>query len=155
MRKPPDLTGRKFGRLTVLRFWDYSELYNGRMSSKWLCLCECGNEKVVNRRELQNGDARSCGCLRKEKTVESFKLVEGTSLVHLSEKLSSNNRSGHKGVAWNKQTHMWEAYIHFQHKKIYLGRYAQLPEAIKARVRAEEKYYIPILERYESKPINK
>lgn len=53
-----DLTGRVFGRLTVLR---RAENKNGR--TRWLCRCECGNEKEVSAHELKNGRTRSCGCM--------------------------------------------------------------------------------------------
>lgn len=60
-----DLTGRRFGRLVVVRF-DRTE--RGR-SSFWFCRCDCGTEKVVNRNQLLHKDepTRSCGCLQKEK----------------------------------------------------------------------------------------
>lgn len=54
-----DLTGQKFGRLTVIQ-------QEGRSKSNralWLCKCECGGEKIVNGAYLQNGGTRSCGCL--------------------------------------------------------------------------------------------
>lgn len=52
-----------------------------------------------------------------------------------------NNKSGCKGVFWNKRYNMWEAKIHVNNKNIYLGRFAILENAIKARRDAERKYY--------------
>lgn len=52
-----DLAGQKFGRLTVLR---EAEPICGRTA--YLCACVCGNEKVVRRASLKNGDAKTCGC---------------------------------------------------------------------------------------------
>lgn len=54
-----DLTGKRFGKLTVVAFDRYE---NG--SSWWLCRCDCGGEKVVNRKYLMNGHTWSCGCER-------------------------------------------------------------------------------------------
>lgn len=56
-----DLTGQKFGKLTVLRRTEDKQC--GR--PMWLCQCECGNQTVVSstRLLLPNG-TRSCGCLR-------------------------------------------------------------------------------------------
>lgn len=54
--KNVDLTGRIFGRLTVL------ERIDGR---KWKCQCSCGTIKVVARSNLYHS-TRSCGCLRSE-----------------------------------------------------------------------------------------
>ena len=56
-----DLTGKTFGRLTVI---SRSKNKFGRVY--WLCKCECGNEKSISGKELNNGNTRSCGCLRKE-----------------------------------------------------------------------------------------
>lgn len=58
-----DLSGRTFGRLTVVGLG--GKRGNDR---SWLCRCECGTEKVVVRAELMRGDAKSCGCLRREQT---------------------------------------------------------------------------------------
>lgn len=37
-----------------------------RKSARWLCDCDCGGEKTVRAKHLQNGSVRSCGCLRRE-----------------------------------------------------------------------------------------
>jgi len=57
-----DLTGKKFGRLTVLRF----NGKNQRGDLRWLCQCECGNQKSIVGGNLNNNTIRSCGCLRTE-----------------------------------------------------------------------------------------
>ena len=60
---PPriDLTGRKFGRLTVLGH----PSKRGRMWY-WRVRCRCGTEKDVDRSALVGGKTRSCGCLHRE-----------------------------------------------------------------------------------------
>src|SRR3990167_1611264 len=55
-----DLTGRKFGRLSVLRFSVIKK------RSSWECRCECGSIRVVRQYNLLNGNSRSCGCLMKD-----------------------------------------------------------------------------------------
>lgn len=62
MRQIIDLTGRKFGRLTVLEL--LPERKNGQ--PVWMCRCECGRTVEVRRSSLISGKTRSCGCLRKE-----------------------------------------------------------------------------------------
>ena len=66
MGKLIDLTGQQFGRLTVLHRAPKPE---GLTSSSafWLCLCECGKEKVISGNVLRQGKAKSCGCLNTEK----------------------------------------------------------------------------------------
>jgi hypothetical protein len=53
-----DVTGAKFGRLTVVK-----KTTNTRGRKAWLCVCECGGTKVVEYSQLKNGETRSCGCL--------------------------------------------------------------------------------------------
>ena len=58
MSKCIDLTGRKFGKLTVIERAENSR--NGK--SRWLCKCECGNEKTTSGETLRSGKTSSCGC---------------------------------------------------------------------------------------------
>jgi len=64
MKRIQLITGQRFGRLTVLK-------WIGGYGSKWLCRCDCGNEKQVKSSLLRNGHTRSCGCLIRE-TIEWF-----------------------------------------------------------------------------------
>jgi hypothetical protein len=57
-----DLTGKQFGRWTVL----HHEPTAKRGSSQWWCKCECGAEKSVQYSALTGGRTKSCGCLRRE-----------------------------------------------------------------------------------------
>ena len=57
-----DLTGKRFGRLVVIRRAETDK----NKAVRWICLCDCGNTKVVSGPHLRNGDTQSCGCLRRE-----------------------------------------------------------------------------------------
>lgn len=59
-----DITGNKYGRLTVVRFLKQEEREDFRRA--WLCRCECGNLIQVNASKLKNGHTKSCGCIVKE-----------------------------------------------------------------------------------------
>lgn len=56
-----DLVGQRFGRLLVVEY--FGSKNNQRL---WRCVCDCGNEKIVQTSYLTSGDTRSCGCLHKE-----------------------------------------------------------------------------------------
>lgn len=74
MRFPNDLTGLKFGRLTVVCKAGVQNQGKRGSRSMWLCKCDCGNEKVIVRNCLVTGNTRSCGCLELEtKTNTHFK----------------------------------------------------------------------------------
>ena len=67
MGKLIDLTGRRFGRLTVIEF---AGMDKGR-KSKWRCRCDCGKEIVVTSYSLQSGHTQSCGCFRRDALSKS------------------------------------------------------------------------------------
>ncbi len=53
----------------------------------------------------------------------------------------SNNKSGIKGVCWDKESGKWMAQIQIANKKIKLGRYKNIEDAAKAYQIAAEKYF--------------
>lgn len=66
MSKLKDLTGQRFGRLTVLSLNGKTEKGN----AIWKCLCDCGKEIDVVSYYLIRGSTQSCGCLQKESARE-------------------------------------------------------------------------------------
>lgn len=62
MGKAMDLTGKTFGRLTVIDRVGY----NKHKSVLWRCACECGKEVVVPTGSLTSGNTQSCGCLHND-----------------------------------------------------------------------------------------
>jgi hypothetical protein len=67
-----DLTGRKFSRLTVLRF-----SHRQKHQSYWLCRCDCGIEKTLQASHLRSGNVKSCGCLKREKEPHAGRTFQG------------------------------------------------------------------------------
>lgn len=58
MAKLKDLTGKRYGKLTVIKF-------AGRTPYKmalWECVCDCGNHCIVRAPDLKHGTVTSCGC---------------------------------------------------------------------------------------------
>ena len=57
-----DLTGRRFGKLTVI-----SRVPNGKgHGARWNCRCDCGKEKIIYASHLERGKILSCGCQKSE-----------------------------------------------------------------------------------------
>lgn len=69
MRKHEDLTGKKFGRLTVLYHIIQEDLFNKNSRNIARCLCECGKETEVRTDCLKSGRTKSCGCLHDETSM--------------------------------------------------------------------------------------
>ena len=69
-----DIVGERYGMLVVLeRVDDYINSENGRARPQFLCLCDCGNKKVIQKESLLNGTI-SCGCInsRGEREISEY-----------------------------------------------------------------------------------
>lgn len=60
-----DISGQKFGKLTVVKMICQNE----SKQNIWECVCECGNIKTVYTKQLTSGHTRSCGCLQNAKDL--------------------------------------------------------------------------------------
>lgn len=66
-----DLTGHRFGRLTVIaEASPYFSPLRHAEHKRWLCKCDCGETTIVVQGSLRNGYTRSCGCFRKEQSTK-------------------------------------------------------------------------------------
>ena len=65
MGRIKDLTGERFGRLTVVKRVEDKVYSSGRKAVQWLCKCDCEeeNEVIVTGDNLKGGNVQSCGCL--------------------------------------------------------------------------------------------
>ena len=57
-----DLSGQKFGRLTVIGIDESKQT----RKTYWICECECGNIVSARSDGLQSGRTKSCGCYKRE-----------------------------------------------------------------------------------------
>lgn len=144
LSNPPlkDYIGKRFGRWTVIEYAGIGR-DRGLVSNEhyWKCRCDCGEIGLVGQSELQNGDSQSCGCLRKERALESLKLADGTSIIRLEtsrDALLASNVSGKTGVCFITREQKWAAYITLQKKRYRLGLFKDKNEAIEVRTAAEE-----------------
>lgn len=65
-----NLTGQRFGKLTVIR-QSPDKLYN---EIAYICKCACGNETIARKSHLIQGLKKSCGCLRKKSPTNVLNL---------------------------------------------------------------------------------
>ncbi len=69
-----DLTGQKFGKLTVEKLHEKIQQYKNNKKSGFkyyfLCKCECGNKKIVESYLLISGQTKSCGCINKSQCAK-------------------------------------------------------------------------------------
>lgn len=68
-----DQTGKRFGHLVVLK-----RVENGKDGgTRYLCKCDCGNEKIVRSKHLKSGAIDNCGCLRSQRVLKT-RIVHGS-----------------------------------------------------------------------------
>lgn len=106
-----DLTGKQFGRLTVL---ERGPNRNGKSSARWRCRCVCGNETLTRATMLRNGQAQSCGCLRSER-IHAANTKHNEATVNQSKLY----------ITWNNMKHRCHnpqnlAYKHYGARGIYV-----------------------------------
>ena len=139
-RKKLDLTGQKYGHLTIL---EPAENIGGRTA--WRCLCDCGQEVVVKTCHLRNGHTKSCGCqngLGGPRSALGLTYMDGTCVEMIRTRtVRSNNTSGVPGVGWLAAKKSWRATICFKGKRHYLGSYKRFEDAVLARKEGEKKYH--------------
>ena len=90
-----DLTGRTFGRLTVLEQTDDRILGRGEHIAQWLCECSCSdkNKVIVSGYNLKKKNGtRSCGCLQRERAIE------------INKKYNKYDLSGEYGIGYTSNT---------------------------------------------------
>lgn len=81
--------------------------------------------------------------LHKRERRKSEIYVDGTSIPSLTQKISKNNKTGVKGVRWDKTRLKWAASIFFKGKCYQLGRFDDINDAIEARRKKEEELFGP------------
>ena len=115
-----DLTGKRFGKLTVIkRASDYIRPSDNKPRPKYLCKCDCGNYKEILGTSLKNGVTKSCGCLMGHNLkTHSFANKERLYAIwrNIRERCNNKNNSsykyyGAKGIKYCKE---WENYLTFR-----------------------------------------
>ena len=120
LMKTLNLTGQKFGKLTVKKFVDVKN-----ENSRFLCKCKCGNEKIVYGNHLKTGNTQSCGCLKKENMsnlihgmlkTRFYKIWHGIKTRCLNKNHRSYKYYGGKGIGIS------DNWLNFEQFKKYMYR---------------------------------
>lgn len=76
-----DLTGKRFGKLTVIRR-DFEKTDASRQAF-WWCICDCGEKVSVGRNGLKSGATCSCGCLKSKGEEKISKILIDNNIPHI------------------------------------------------------------------------
>lgn len=123
MRKPCNieyLKNKKWGSLVVL--YEYEPqivVYGGytRKIKRFLCLCDCGNRKIIRGYSITSGDTKSCGC-RVGKNLKTHGLYKKTcyrTWKAMRERCDNKNNVSHEryGGRGIKVCKRWENFENF------------------------------------------
>jgi len=87
-RKKIDYTNECFNKMTVLY-----EVEKNSYGRRFMCRCDCGEEKIINHRHLY--DTKSCGCEKNEMPWRANLLNEEFGLLTVLEELAKD-KNGHR-----------------------------------------------------------
>lgn len=65
-RRLINLVGEQFGKLKVISRVENTPRSDGKTIPSWLCLCDCGNYRIVLGASLRSGNTKSCGCINRK-----------------------------------------------------------------------------------------
>jgi hypothetical protein len=78
-----DLTGQRFGKLTVIERAMDKLSVSGKPYTMWNCDCDCGNKHIASSKSLRDGTTISCGCKKIEQCRGRFIDMTGLSFGKL------------------------------------------------------------------------
>jgi hypothetical protein len=88
-----DLTGKNFGKLTVLYQAEDYVKPDGHRYAKWHCICDCENHTEIDvvGTNLKSGQTQSCGCMSSKNTIgnrnkkyNEYKIIDNIVYIKLS-----------------------------------------------------------------------
>ena len=98
-----DLTGKKFGRWTVIQLGE-----KWKKVVRWHCECDCGGAGLVRIGDLRTGKSQSCGCLKRA-ICSTVNITHGhTKTHHVTPEYRAY--SGAKGRCTNPNNHKYPSY---------------------------------------------
>lgn len=111
----------------------YVRAYIG--NKKWIYLHQFVLNNLDKSKEIDHINRKPWDCRKINLRIVSHRKNS------INRGLQSNNTSGITGVSWSKDRNKWEVHIRINKKRIHLGRFENIEEAIKVRLEAEAKYF--------------
>jgi hypothetical protein len=159
-RAAKDIMGLQINNLTAVEFTGKREKFYKSVgySYVWVWRCVCGKTFEMSLAEIRTRRKESCGCVARESRKQRMKemhkktgLYKGTMISLIkSKRVRQSSLSGVRGVSFLKTTGKYYAYITLSGKRHYLGLFDKIEDAEKARKKAEEKYFNPLIKEYYS-----
>lgn len=114
-----DITGQKFGKLTVLGIGDSYIKKDGKKGTPyWLCKCDCGKDHKARGYDLRHGKVVSCGCHSREKSTKHGMYKTRTYKIWHDMKSRCSNKNdtsyeyyGARGITFDKDWIKFENFL--------------------------------------------
>lgn len=118
-KKVSDMSARqkeilsKYNYLTPIKKESYDEK---KRTWNWLFRCDCGNEKIINMKEIRNNQTKSCGCFKQKNlnhnTGNLSKSWKGKTLIPLTYINSVEYRAKLKKYEYNlTEEYLYNLYV--------------------------------------------
>jgi len=115
-KKSEDISGKKFGKLTAMKFVK-SDKNN---TIYWLFRCDCGNEKICKKGSVKAGYITSCGCFHSERVIERL-TTHGQTNTGFYQRFMGILRRCNNQKTWNYNRYggrgikcLWSDFIEFK-----------------------------------------
>jgi hypothetical protein len=117
-----DLTGKTFGKLTVIKPVPRPDTTKSKERSIfWFCKCECGNNCTVRSAELLVGDTKSCGCNR-YMSGENSPIYKGVGMLSSSKFTHIKYAAIKRNLEFNvSMEYLWDLFQKQEGKCYYTG----------------------------------
>lgn len=119
-----DLTGMRFGKLTVLSLHSIVPAGKGRNRTRWLCECDCGIKKDILGTNLLSGGVKSCGCSKLDYLDTRLKEEKVTLSYFGSVKRNAKKRKIEFDISVR---YLYDLYVHQNGKCALSGQKIELP----------------------------
>lgn len=100
--KYKDETGKRYGRLVVIRLVGMGDYRRGgkEQGAQWLCQCDCGKQHTTRGSSLRDGVVGSCGCAHRA-DIGNFKRKPRGEAARNQALRASKRAARERGYAWS------------------------------------------------------
>lgn len=142
-----DLTGEKYGLLTVIGLNETKKAPNGSTKSYWNCQCECGNIIVVNGNSLKQNNTKSCGCIKSLGEQKIAALLQDANINFVKEKIFPYTKFRFDFFVEEKYIIEYDGKQHFQDYSWGQESFTKEESQLRDRIKNEYcfKHNIPII----------
>lgn len=122
-----NLTGKKFGHLTVLYYSHSKKSDKSRGRAMWECICKCGKNTTVPTDKLKSGHTRSCGCFHLKKVTKHAQSRTRFYRIWHAAKSRSLKQFGYEDIGFDERWNIFTNFYKDMHKsyQIHVLKYGE------------------------------